>query len=168
MDFWITETKKSNFNLGLYSFKHKPMNPKTRDEKMSRYSNNRYNNEGSNISTFAQVTFGIIAASMILGTIAGIIMYMKEQAEIKKTQILATEMRKALALPKSQGQIVFEESQKAYQAAVRETADFKKVYQRPEKCNFMKDQKARVFCANHFMQARKEWEKYGKIDKYKE
>jgi len=64
-----------------------------------------------------------------------------------------------IVVPKTRSQIVYENSTKAYQAAVQENSEFKKIYQKPEQCNYLRDHATRVFCANDFMRAKKEWEK---------
>jgi hypothetical protein len=125
---------------------------------MSRYQEDF---ERNSVSVFAQVTLGIIAASLILGSIAGVVFYLKNEAETTQLRILAQEFGRKqvnIVVPKTRDQIVYEKSTKAYEQAVNETAEFKRFYQRPEKCNFQRDKETRVYCANHFMRAKKEWE----------
>jgi hypothetical protein len=63
------------------------------------------------------------------------------------------------SLPKTREQISRENGVKAYAQAKNEVANFKAQYVKPEECYNMKDQKTRIFCANHFMRAKREWEK---------
>lgn len=51
------------------------------------------------------------------------------------------------------------ESEAALQSAREQVKDFKKIYKKPEDCYNMKNNETRVRCANHFMQARREFEK---------
>ncbi|MFA5983604.1 MAG: hypothetical protein WC782_06280 [Methylococcaceae bacterium] len=51
----------------------------------------------------------------------------------------------------------------AVQAARNATKDFKKVYQKPEQCYDMEDKATRIWCANHFMKAKKDYEKQNQI-----
>lgn len=50
-------------------------------------------------------------------------------------------------------------SEQAVDAARNEVKDFKKIYQKPEKCYDVSSDAVRIWCANHFMQARKAFEK---------
>jgi hypothetical protein len=141
----------------------------------------RYNDhyDRGDMSIFAQVTLGILAATLIIGTFAGIIIYLKNEAEERQILIWANEFSRSLAnigspfnrgvnkavsnialpAPKTKQQIVKENSAKVYQEAIRGTSEFRKVYQKPERCNMMKDHETRVFCANDFIRAKKEWDK---------
>ncbi|PPC89437.1 MAG: hypothetical protein CTY34_11445 [Methylobacter sp.] len=49
-------------------------------------------------------------------------------------------------------------SETAVAAARDEVKDFKKSYQKPEKCYDMRSDEVRIWCANHFMRARKAFE----------
>jgi hypothetical protein len=64
-----------------------------------------------------------------------------------------------IIIPKSRKQIVHENSEKVYQSAVEAMAAFKKEYKKPEECYYLDTHKKRIDCANHFMRAKKEWDK---------
>jgi hypothetical protein len=66
-------------------------------------------------------------------------------------------------VPKTREQISRENGERAYMQMKSEIAAFKAQYQKPEVCYNMKDQKTRIFCANHFMREKKEWDKAQKI-----
>jgi hypothetical protein len=141
----------------------------------------RYNDQydRGEMSIFAQVTLGILAATLIIGTFAGIIIYLKNEAEERQIMILVNEFSRTLAkisnpfsrgpnrtisnvaipAPKTKQQIIKENSARVYQEVIRGTSEFRKVYQKPERCKVMKDHETRVFCANDFIRAKKEWDK---------
>jgi hypothetical protein len=157
---------------------------------MSRYNSNYERNENA---VFFQVFFAILGAALVIGTIAGIVTYLKNEAEERQLKILMSEAKKdidnifmplnnktkkdfytnkkqnsraypiyqepQISLPKSREQIIRENSRKTYQDTIKGISEFKKYYQKPERCNEMKDHETRVFCANHFMRAKKEWDK---------
>lgn len=54
--------------------------------------------------------------------------------------------------------LVKRRSEQAVEAARNEVKDFKKIYQKPEKCYDVSSDAVRIWCANHFMQARKAFE----------
>lgn len=58
----------------------------------------------------------------------------------------------------SQAEPIQNRSEQAYQEAIAAVKDFKSQYKKPAECYNMKDDKTRIFCANHFMRARKEYE----------
>jgi hypothetical protein len=58
----------------------------------------------------------------------------------------------------SQSEPIRNRSEQAYQEAITAVKDFKSQYQKPAECYNMKDDKMRIFCANHFMRARKAYE----------
>jgi hypothetical protein len=134
---------------------------------MHRYGQS-YRRDDSSI--VGQVVFGILIAAFILGTIGAIIRYIEiEQAkavlqEITKSfnrdvqKITRTSPMPIINMPKSREQVIRENSEKAIKIARQETADFKAQYVKPEKCYDMKDRETRIFCANHFMRAKKEFE----------
>lgn len=68
-----------------------------------------------------------------------------------------------MTVPKTREQISRENGALAYAQAQNEIAAFKAHYKKPEICYDLKDHKTRVFCANHFMRARSEWEKTHEI-----
>lgn len=60
--------------------------------------------------------------------------------------------------PKTKSERLAEESEKAVLEARNAVKDFKAQYIKPERCLYMHDKDTRMFCANHFMKAKKEWE----------
>jgi hypothetical protein len=61
-------------------------------------------------------------------------------------------------LPKTRDELIREQSENAYTQARKETEDFREPYQKPKECYGIKDNKTRMFCANHFIKARKAFE----------
>lgn len=59
---------------------------------------------------------------------------------------------------KTKEEVIRERSEKAYMQAQKETADFKKQYKKPSVCLNIQNKETRMFCANHFMKARKEFD----------
>ncbi|WP_374089759.1 hypothetical protein [Methylomicrobium lacus] len=157
---------------------------------MSRYNGN-YDRDDTSI--FWQVMLAILAAALILGTIAGIVTYLKNEAEERQMRIMMEELNRDLRnigssfrreivgsdresgnqgirpyplfsaprieMPKTREQIVQENSAKVHQDAIQGMSEFKKVYKKPEKCNYQNDHATRMFCANDFIRAKKEWDK---------
>lgn len=145
---------------------------------MDRYNRN-YEREG--ISVYLQITLGILTACFILGTIAGIMTYIKSSSEERQLNIIVQEFNKGMkmignsfkserpknypiyttpniVIPKTRDQIVYEKSIKAYEEAIQGTSEFKKVYKKPKECEYLRDHQTRVYCANHFIRARKQWD----------
>lgn len=64
--------------------------------------------------------------------------------------------------PKSQREIVSENSQKAVVVARKDVADFKSQYKKPPECLDMQTSAIRMHCANAFIKARKDYEALNK------
>jgi hypothetical protein len=113
------------------------------------------------MSTFTHVTLGILTAVLIITAAGGGLIYLNSKAEEQKFMLLTNligGILQKIEIPKTRSQIVYEKSTQAYNEAINTMADFKKVYRKPEQCFNMQDHATRVFCANHFMRARKRWE----------
>ncbi|EIC29832.1 MULTISPECIES: hypothetical protein [Methylomicrobium] len=108
------------------------------------------------MSTFTQVILGILTAVVILTAAGGGLIYLNSKAEEQKFLFLANLAGKLI--PKTREQIAYENGTQAYNEAVHTMADFKKAYRKPEQCFDIQDHETRIFCANHFMRARKRWE----------
>jgi len=88
-----------------------------------------------------------------------------EKAIIKNAFDVSREVSKEVVkdylktVPKSKSQIIAENSAKLVQDVRNETKEFRKHYQKPEKCLDINDEKIRIWCANDFIQAKKNWDK---------
>jgi hypothetical protein len=130
---------------------------------MSRYNENQRNRE---MSTFAHVTLGILTAVLILTAAGGLLIYLNGKAEERQLLMLVNELitkpAKEAAIQREQRRVANEIARqnaiRAAEAAAREKEAFRNWYKKPERCEAIADQETRVFCANSYMRARKQWE----------
>jgi hypothetical protein len=130
---------------------------------MNRYNENSREN---GISTFTQVTLGILAATLIITTAGGILIYLKSKADERQILILTNELTRPMkeaAIQKERERIAKETARqnmiRASEEAARDKAEFKRWYKKPERCEIIKDHETRVFCANSYIRASAKWEK---------
>lgn len=117
------------------------------------------------MSTFAQVTLGILTATLIITTAGGTLIYLKAKSEERQLQILANELTRPVreaAIQRErervENEIARQNRIKASEAEAKDKAAFKNWYKKPEKCEEVEDQETRIFCANSYIRARKKWD----------